>query len=135
MVTLQRSGARPTVTSVKVGRWSWRDESATSLESLRSLAAEDLSTTVLRLRLDMTVSVLDEKEVDLLTRQLRGDAATSGRAGAFVLDRSGLRVEVGDVNALMKDAPETLSIVAESSPRPRRLTTRRDVRSTFSIGS
>ncbi len=60
----------------------------------------------------MTVSVLDEKEVDLLTRQLRGDAATSGRAGAFVLDRSGLRVEVGDVNALMKDAPETLSIVA-----------------------
>jgi DNA repair exonuclease SbcCD nuclease subunit len=113
LVMLQRSGARPTVTSVKVGRWTWRDESATSLESLRSLAAEDLSTTVLRLRLDMTVSVLDEKEVDLLTRHLRGDAATSGRAGAFVLDRSGLRVEVGDVNALMKDAPETLSIVAE----------------------
>ena len=89
LVTLQRPGARPTVTSVKVGRWTWRDESATSLESLRSLAAEDLSTTVLRLRLDMTVAVLDEKEVDLLTRQLRGDAATSGRAGAFVLDRSG----------------------------------------------
>jgi len=118
LVTLQRSGARPTVTSVKVGRWSWRDESATSLESLRSLAAEDLSTTVLRLRLDMTVSVLDEKELDLLTRHLRGDAATSGRAGAFVLDRSGLRVEVGDVNALMKDAPETLSIVAAKLAAP-----------------
>jgi DNA repair exonuclease SbcCD nuclease subunit len=112
LVTLQRSGARPTVTPVKVGRWTWRDESVTSLGSLRSLAAEDLSTTVLRLRLAMTISVADEKEVDLLTRQLRGDAATSGRAGAFVLDRSGLRVEVGDVNALMKDAPETLSIVA-----------------------
>ena len=118
VVMLQRSGARPIVTSVKVGRWSWRDESATSLESLRSLAAEDLSTTVLRLRLDMTVSVLDEKEVDLLTRHLRGDAATSGRAGAFVLDRSGLRVEVGDVNALMKDAPETLSIVAAKLAAP-----------------
>ena len=118
VVMLQRSGARPIVTSVKVGRWSWRDESATSLESLRSLAAEDLSTTVLRLRMDMTVSVLDEKEVDLLTRHLRGDAATSGRAGAFVLDRSGLRVEVGDVNALMKDAPETLSIVAAKLAAP-----------------
>jgi hypothetical protein len=96
---------------VKVGRWTWRDESVTSLESLRSLAAEDLSTTVLRLRLDMTLSVVNEKEVDLLTRQLSGDAATSGRAGAFILDRSGLLVEVGDVDDLMKGAPETLSIV------------------------
>ena len=39
LVTLQRSGARPTVTSVKVGRWTWRDESVTSLESLRRLAS------------------------------------------------------------------------------------------------
>ena len=80
---------------------------------MRSLAAEDLSTTVLRLRLDMTLSVVNEKEVDLLTRQLRGDAATSGRAGAFILDRSGLRIEVGDCDALMEGAPETLSIVKE----------------------
>ena len=56
--------------------------------------------------------------MDLLTRHLRGDAATSGRAGAFVLDRSGLRVEVGDVIALMKDAPETLSIVAAKLAAP-----------------
>ena len=100
----------------------------TSLESLRRLASEDLLTTVLRLRLDMTVTVRDEKTVDQLTRQLKGDDANSGRAGAFVLDRSRLRIEIGNVNALMQDAPETLSIVAESSPRPRQSTTRRNVR-------
>ena len=54
----------------------------------------------------------EEKAVDQLIAQLRGDAANSGRAGAFVLDRSGLRVEVGDVDDVMQDAPETLSVVA-----------------------
>ena len=112
LVTLSRFGARPVVTPLKVGRWTWRDESLTSLESLRRLASEDLSTTVLRLRLDMAVSVVDERSVDQLTRQLKGDDANSGRAGAFVLDRSLLRVEIGDADALMHDAPETMSIVA-----------------------
>lgn len=112
LVTLTRAGARPTVTPLKVGRWTWRDEIVTSLESLRRLASEDLLTTVLRLRLDMAVSVADEKAVDQLTRQLKGDDANSGRAGAFVLDRSRLRVELGNINDLMQDAPETLSNVA-----------------------
>lgn len=112
LVMLSRSGARPIVTPLKVGRWTWREESVNSLESLRRLASEDLSTTVLRLRLDMAVSVADERAVDQLTRQLRGDDANSGRAGAFILDRSRLRVEFGDVGALMHDTPETLSIVA-----------------------
>lgn len=114
LVTLSRSGARPMVTPLKVGRWTWRDESVTSLESLRRLASEDLLTTVLRLRLDMVVSVADERSVDQLTRQLKGDDANSGRAGAFVLDRSLFRVEFGDVGSLMQDAPETLSKVAAS---------------------
>ena len=113
LVTILRAGARPTVTPMHVGRWTWRDESVTTLESLRRLASEDLSTTVLRLRLDMTVSVPDEKTVDELTRRLKGDLANTGRVGAFILDRSGLRVEVGNAADVLKDAPETLSIVAE----------------------
>lgn len=112
LVTLLRAGARPSVTRFKVGRWAWRDESVTSLESLRRLASEDLSTTVLRLRLDMTVSVADERAVDQLTRQLKGDDANTGRAGAFLLDRSRYRVEVGDAEHVMQGVPETLSLVA-----------------------
>lgn len=113
LVALPRSGTRPTVTPLKVGRWTWRDESVTSLESLRRLASEDLSTTVLRLRLDMTVAVSDEKSVDQLTRQLMGDDANLGRAGACLLDRSHFRVEVGDAEDVMKDVPETLALVAQ----------------------
>src|SRR5262249_51832677 len=112
LVTVVRAGTRSIVTPLRVGRWTWRDESVTSLESLRRLASEDLSTTALRLLLDMTVSVADEKVVDELTRRLRGDLANTGRAGAFVVDRSRLRVEVGNAEDVMQDAPETLSIVA-----------------------
>ena len=61
LVAISRSGARPVVERIAVGRWAWRDETVTSLESLRRLVSEDLSTTVLRLRLEMSVSVSDEK--------------------------------------------------------------------------
>ena len=112
LVGLPRAGARPVIEQIRVGRWTWREETVTSLESLRRLASEDLLTTVLRLRLEMSVPVSDEKSVDQLIRQMRGDAANSGRAGAFALDRTGLRVEIGNVDELMQDAPETLSAVA-----------------------
>ncbi len=96
----------------RVARWTWRDETVTSLDELRRLASEDLSSTVLRLHLDMAVSVAEEKEVDALTSLLKGNLATSGRAGAFILDRSRLRLQIGPVEDVMKDAPETLLIVA-----------------------
>lgn len=112
LVVLPRAGGRPVIQRIPVGRWTWREEVVTSLESLRRLASEDLSTTVLRVRLEMTVSVADERSVDQLIRQLKGDVANSGRAGAFTVDRSGLRIEVGDVSHLMQGAPETLSVVA-----------------------
>jgi len=61
----------------------------------------------------MEVSVAGEKEVDVLTGLLKGNLATSGRAGAFILDRSRLRMQLGPVEGVMKNAPETLVIVAE----------------------
>lgn len=112
LVALARAGARPTVERITVGRWTWREEVVSSLESLRRLASEDLSTTALRLRLEMSVSVSDERSVEQLIRQLKGDAANSGRAGAFVVDRSGLRIDIGDIGDLLQGAPETLSVVA-----------------------
>ena len=113
MVTLRRPGTRPVLVRERVARWTWRDETVTSLDELRRLASEDLSSTVLRLHLDMAVSVAEEKEVDALTSLLKGNLATSGRAGAFILDRSRLRLQIGPVEDVMKDAPETLLIVAE----------------------
>jgi hypothetical protein len=96
----------------RVARWTWRDETVTGLDALRRLASEDLSSTVLRLHLDLTVSVAEEKEVDALISLLKGDLARSGRAGAFILDRSRLRLQIGSVEDVMEDAPETLVTVA-----------------------
>src|SRR5260221_385792 len=112
LVTLRRPGARPLLVQEPVARWTWRDETVTSLDALRRLASEDLSTTVLRLHLNLTVSVGQEKEVDAITGLLKGNLATSGRAGAFILDRSRLRLQLGPVEEIMKDAPETLVAVA-----------------------
>jgi hypothetical protein len=60
----------------------------------------------------MAASVAEEKEIDALTRLLKGNLATSGRAGAFILDQSRLRLQ-SDPSRTSKDAPETLLIVAE----------------------
>jgi DNA repair exonuclease SbcCD nuclease subunit len=113
IVTLRRPGMRPVLVRERVARWTWKDEIVTTLDELRRLASEDLSSTVLRLHLDMEVSVAGEKEVDVLTGLLKGNLATSGRAGALILDRSRLRMQLGPVEGVMKNAPETLVIVAE----------------------
>jgi len=42
-----------------------------------------------------------------------GTLASHGRAGAFVVDRTKLRVEVGPADAALDDAPETLRAVAD----------------------
>lgn len=114
LVTIARAGAVPRLTPVKVGRWTWRDETVTSLEQLRRIASEELSTTALRLKLAFSVPVADETTVTRLEQQLRGDAATSGRAGAFAVDRSGLQTTVGEAGDLLRDVPDTIALVARS---------------------
>ena len=114
LVTIARAGAKPTVRAVPVGRWTWRDETVTSLEQLRRIASEELSTTALRLRLEFSVPVADETTVNRLEQQLRGDAATSGRAGAFTIDRSGLQTTVEDAGDLLRDVPDTIATVART---------------------
>ena len=47
--------------------------------------------TVLRLRFDLAVSAAEEKEVERLVALLKGTSATSGRAGALIVDRRQLR--------------------------------------------
>lgn len=108
IVSLRRSGARPGLTRERVGRWTWRDEVVANLESLRSLAAEDLSTTVLRLRLDMTVTAAEEQDVETQLALLEGNLAVPGRAGAVVLDRTGLQVTTGSLDKLLEGQPDTL---------------------------
>jgi DNA repair exonuclease SbcCD nuclease subunit len=105
LVTFRRSGLPPTVHRERVGRWCWREETVESLPALRSLVEEDLAQTVLRLRLDLAVSIPERDEVDRLLERLRGSIAVHGRAGAMVVDRAHLRLDAMR-SALPQDLPD-----------------------------
>jgi hypothetical protein len=65
-----------------------------SVEELRALLDDDLTNTVLRLRLEMHVSLAENDEIEKHIAALRGTAAVHPRAGAVVVDRRGLQIEV-----------------------------------------
>jgi hypothetical protein len=66
------------------------------MAELKALADEDLQSTVLRLTLDLTVSVPEMKEVEDILDTLKGTEAANPRAGPFVYDRSKLRLVAGN---------------------------------------
>jgi DNA repair exonuclease SbcCD nuclease subunit len=111
IVSFKRAGARPQMHRVKVAQWTWREETVTRLAQLRALAADDLIDTVLRLRVDLAVSAAEEKEVERLIALLKGTSATTGRAGALVVDRRQLRAQPPSLEEL-GELPETLTNVA-----------------------
>lgn len=111
IVSFKRAGARPQMHRVKVAQWTWREETVTRLAQLRALAADDLIDTVLRLRVDLAVSAAEEKEVERLIALLKGTSATTGRAGALVVDRRQLRAQPPSLEEL-GELPETLTAVA-----------------------
>jgi DNA repair exonuclease SbcCD nuclease subunit len=95
LVWFTRHGQRPRIEKERVARWTWLDKTVSSMVELRSLAeSEDLPATVLRLRLNLTVSLAEKKEVEDILSKLRGTEATNARTGAFVCDRTNLRLRV-----------------------------------------
>ncbi len=59
------------------------------------LTTPDLDRHVVRLHLDMTVSLSEESEVERILRDLQGTDATHGRAGVLLVDRTNLRLQAG----------------------------------------
>lgn len=112
LVFLTRSGRRPQVQAERVGRWTWRQVTCTDLAQLRQLRAQDLANTVLKLELRLTVNLKEHEEAQLLLAELEGTSTTTGRAGVLLLDRAGLKVEVG-ASAFPDDLPAVLGSVVE----------------------
>ena len=112
VVSFRRRGTAPRIRKERVGRWTWRDETVNSIVELRKLAIEDLSTTVLRIHLDMTVSIAEHDEVEKLVRSLAGTLASHGRAAAVIEDRTKLRIEASLAELDFDNAPDTIREVA-----------------------
>jgi hypothetical protein len=77
-------------------------------ELRRLLTSPDLERHVVRLHLDMTVSLSEESEVERILRDLRGTEATHGRVGVLVEDLVNLRLQVGSEDAFPDDLPPVL---------------------------
>jgi DNA repair exonuclease SbcCD nuclease subunit len=106
LVALFRQGLRPRVSPERVAFWRWIDVRCRSLNELRALLTmPELERHVVRLHLDMAVSVAEESEVERIVRELQGTDAAHGRAGIILVDRSGLRLVPGSVDAFPEHLP------------------------------
>ena len=109
LVALFRRGLRPRVDTETVAFWRWIDVRCSDMNQLRSLLTmPDLDRHVVRLHLDMTVTLSEESEVERILRDLRGTDATHGRVGVLLEDMENLRLQVGSGNAFPEDLPPVL---------------------------
>jgi DNA repair exonuclease SbcCD nuclease subunit len=109
LVALFRHGSRPRVEEAPVASWTWLDVRCRDMNELRAmLNRKDLERHVVRLHLDMLVTLAEEHELTRILRDLEGTDATHGRAGILVVDRTNLRVQAGSVDAFPTDLPPVL---------------------------
>jgi DNA repair exonuclease SbcCD nuclease subunit len=109
VVAMFRRGLRPRVVAEKVAFWRWLDVRCRDMNDLRNLLTmPDLERHVVRLRLEMTVSLSERSEVERILRDLGGTDATHGRAGVVVEDLSGLRLHAGSGDAFPENLPPVL---------------------------
>lgn len=109
IVALFRRGRRPRVDAERVAFWRWKDVICRDPRELRGLMAmENLDRHVVRLHLDMLLSVPEESEVERIVRDLQGTDATHGRVGVLLVDRANLRLQPGSGGAFPDDLPPVL---------------------------
>jgi DNA repair exonuclease SbcCD nuclease subunit len=88
-VVLFLRGRRPMIKPVHVGYWSWEEHTIRDMDALRELCARpDLGQRVLRVRLDMEVTLDEQIEVERLERELKGTDANRGKVGVLQIERN-----------------------------------------------
>jgi DNA repair exonuclease SbcCD nuclease subunit len=109
LVAMFRRGLRPRVDPEPVAFWRWIDVLCRDMSELRALLTmPDLDRHVVRLHLDITVSLSEESEVERILRDLRGTDAAHGRVGVLIEDLENLRLQVGSGDAFPDDLPPVL---------------------------
>jgi hypothetical protein len=92
-----------------VGYWRWLDVRCRTLNELRALlTTPDLERHVVRVHLDLSVSVAEESEVQRIVREIEGTDAAHARAGVVLIDRSNLRLEKGSGGAFPGNLPPVI---------------------------
>ena len=94
-----------------MSKWRWRDETCRSAAELENLRREDLRDCVLRLTLEMEVSLAEESRVGVIVRELQGDETAHGRAGVLQLNRQGVTLNTADLGGFQENLPDVLKSV------------------------
>jgi DNA repair exonuclease SbcCD nuclease subunit len=106
LVALFRHGIRPRIEVERVAFWRWLDVRCCDMTQLRRLlTTPDLDRHVVRLRLDMSVSLSEENEVERILRELQGTDAAHGRAGILLVDKSDFRLLPGSGDIFPENLP------------------------------
>jgi DNA repair exonuclease SbcCD nuclease subunit len=109
LVALFRHGLRPRVESQPVAFWRWIDRPCHDINELRTLlTAPDLDRHVVRLHLDMAVSLAEESEIERILRVLQGTDASHARAGVLLVDKTNLRLRSGSGGGFPDSLPPVL---------------------------
>src|SRR5260221_352324 len=77
----------------------------------------DLHRHVVRLHLDMSVSLAEENEVERILRELQGTDAAHGRAGILLADKINFRLEPGSGNIFPEHLPPVVRDTIERLDR------------------
>ncbi|MDA1014931.1 MAG: DNA repair exonuclease [Planctomycetota bacterium] len=114
IVCFRRSGRRALVARHKIGRLNWRVEECRSVAAVRRLRAEpDMATTVLRLKLDMAVTLKEYDEVETLLDEMKGTSAQHGSVGMMQIERSNFHHQAASLDEFPDDLPEILKQTIE----------------------
>ena len=111
VVFFSRHGRPPIVQKQAVSKWRWRDETCRSLAELEDLRRQDLRDCVLRLTLNMEVSLAERARVEAIVTELKGDETAHGKAGVFQVNLHDLRLSTSDLGGFGDDLPEVLRSV------------------------
>lgn len=109
LVFFRRHPHVPLVRRETVGRFRWVAARCHSMESIRGLKARSgLEETVLKVELDLAVTLKEEAELEQVLRELVGDDAMEGLAAIVQLDRKRVELTTGDLDELLPRLPSVL---------------------------
>lgn len=114
LVLFPRRPRRPRIRREQVGKYSWQHETITSMEAIRQLRQRsDLTRCVLKVTLDLAVSLKEERELRAALNELEGTDAMPGKAAALVLDEQRVDLHTGDLEDLVATLPSVLQRTVE----------------------
>ncbi len=106
-----RHGRPPLIQKESVSKWRWLDERCQSVAELEELRRQNLRDCVLRLTLDMEVTLAEHARVEVILRELAGDEAAHGKAGVLQIHRQNLKLNTRDLGGFGEELPDVLKSV------------------------